>query len=201
MSADFWNTRYRESEPVYGTEPNAFLASEVDRLKPGGSVLCLGEGEGRNAVFLASQGMDVTALDYAEAGLERTRELAASRHVTVNLVHADLSTHELSPASFDAVVAIFVHLPPPLRTKVHQAVLRALRPGGVFLAEYFSKDQLRFSSGGPKDPSLLYTVDDVRADFTSGTIERIEQTEVDLREGRYHQGRASVIRVVVSQEA
>ncbi len=201
MSADFWNTRYRESEPVYGTEPNAFLASEANRFRPHGSVLCLGEGEGRNAVFLASQGMEVTALDYAEAGLERTGALAASRGVAVGLVHADLSTYELSPASFDAIVAIFVHLPPPLRTKVHRAVLRALRPGGVFLAEYFSKDQLHFSSGGPKDPSLLYTVDDVREDFGSATIERLEQVEVDLREGRYHQGRASVIRVVVSQEA
>jgi SAM-dependent methyltransferase len=145
--------------------------------------------------------MDVTALDYAEAGLERTGALAASRGVAVDLVHADLSTYELSPASLDAIVAIFVHLPPPLRTKVHRAVLRALRPGGVFLAEYFSKDQLRFSSGGPKDPSLLYTADDVREDFGSGTIDRLEQIEVDLREGRYHQGRASVIRVVVSQEA
>ncbi len=201
MSAEFWNQRYRESEPVYGTEPNAFLATEADRFRPGGSVMCLGEGEGRNAVFLASRGLDVTALDYAEAGLERTGALAAVRGVGVDLVHADLSTYQLPPGRYDGIVAIFLHLPPALRTKVHRAVLAALRPGGVFLAEYFSKDQLRFSSGGPKDPSLLYTVDDLREDFGAGTIERLEQKEVELSEGRYHQGRASVIRVVVSREA
>jgi SAM-dependent methyltransferase len=197
MSVDFWNKRYAENEPAYGTEPNDFLVSEVNRFVPAADVLCLGEGEGRNAVFLAKRGMNVSALDYASAGLQRTRELARAQGVRVEPILADLTTFEPEENRYDGVIAIFVHLPPKERIRMHHAALRALRPHGVFIAEYFSSDQLRFSSGGPKDPTMLVRIDDLRQDFAMGRIERLEQQEVELREGRYHQGRASVVRIVV----
>lgn len=203
MNPDFWNERFAEPEPVYGTEPNVFLASQAERFRPHGQVLCIGEGEGRNAVWLASRGMRVTAIDYAEAAIERTRTLARERNVEVSAFCADLSSYEMPAAAYDGIVSIFVHLPEPLRKAVHRNALSSLRPEGVFVAEYFSQEQLAFGSGGPKNPALLYTLEGLRSDFTSDTsrIDLLEQAEVELQEGRYHQGRASVIRVVVSRLA
>jgi len=201
MNPDFWNERFTEPEPVYGTDPNVFLASQAERFRPNGQVLCLGEGEGRNAVWLASKGMHVTAVDYAEAAVERTRKLAQSRNVEVATVCADLSVYEMPAATYDGIVSIFVHLPEQLRQAVHRRALTSLRPEGAFVAEYFSREQLAFGTGGPKNPAVLYTVDGLRSDFESKTsrIDLLEQVEVELQEGRYHQGRASVIRVVVSR--
>jgi len=200
MTLEFWNERYREAEPAYGHEPNEFLKTQLGCFAPGGDVLCLGEGEGRNAVWLASKGMRVSALDYAEAGLDRTRELARERGVEVALIHADLATHELGPNTYDGIVSIFVHLPATLRRSVHRAAMASLKPGGKFVAEYFSPDQLALGTGGPKDAALLYDPEDLREDFASSRILLLENKEVALREGRYHQGRASVVRVVVSRE-
>lgn len=201
MNPDFWNQRFAEREPVYGTEPNVFLSSQLHRIRPGGRVLCLGEGEGRNAVWLASQGLSVTATDYAEVALGRALSLASQRGVRIETVHADLASFEFPEASLDAVVSIFVHLPPELRRDVHRRALRALRPDGVFIAEYFSREQLAFGSGGPKNPAMLYTLEDIRDDFSKepSRFELLEQVEDELQEGRYHQGRASLIRVVLSR--
>lgn len=199
MTLEFWNERYREAEPVYGREPNEFLKTQIGRFVPGGVVLCLGEGEGRNAVWLASQGMRVSALDYAEVGLDRTRELAGKRGVEVSLIHADLATYEFEPSAYDGIISVFVHLPAASRRSVHRAALASLKPGGVFVAEYFSKDQLAFGTGGPRDAAVLYDPEDLREDFASSRILLLEKMEVELHEGRYHQGRASVVRVVVSR--
>ena len=203
MQAEFWNQRFAEDEPVYGTEPNVFLSTQLERIRSGGHVLCLGEGEGRNAVWLASQGMSVTATDYAEVALERAKALAALRGVEIEAVHADLATFEFPEARLDAIVSIFVHLPEDLRRSVHRRAMRALRPGGVFIAEYFSRDQLAFGTGGPKNPTMLYTLDDIREDFSSGQVrfELLEQVQDELQEGRYHQGCASLIRIVARRVA
>jgi len=203
MNPDFWNERFAESDPVYGTEPNAFVASNASRFRTGMRVLCLGEGEGRNAVWLARRGLETTALDYAEVALARTRSLATQRGVEVSTVHADLSHWKAAPESVDAIVSVFVHLPPEPRRAMHREAWNALRPNGLFVAEYFSCDQLSFGTGGPKNESMLYTVEDLREDFdrSGAHIELLDQLETDLHEGRYHQGRASVIRIVVSRSA
>ncbi|MFW5739065.1 MAG: class I SAM-dependent methyltransferase, partial [Myxococcota bacterium] len=166
---------------------------------PKGQVLCLGEGEGRNAVWLAARGMEVTAVDYSDAALERARRLAKRHNVDISTVHADLAVYKFPESAYDAVVSIFVHMPEPLRRVVHHNAVRALRPGGFLIAEYFSREQLGFGTGGPKNPDMLYTVEGLRRDFEGAEIEQLEQVETELEEGRYHQGRASVIRVVVSR--
>lgn len=203
MNPEFWNARFSEPEPAYGTEPNAFIASQADKILAGGAVLCLGEGEGRNAVWLASRGCRVTAIDYAEVAARRISGLAARRGQVVETHVADLTTYVPAPSSFDAVLSVFVHLPGPARRTMHRRAVDALRPGGVFLAEYFSKKQLAFDSGGPKNEALLISVDDLREDLhgTSARIELLEEVETDLNEGRYHRGRASTIRLVLIREA
>ena len=202
MQLSFWDERYSEPEGAYGKEPNEFLREQAHRLGDGARVLCLGEGEGRNAVWLAERGCQVVAVDASSVGLQRTRELAAERGVSVETRLVDLATFEPEPGAYDAAVCIFVHLRDGAREFMHEQAMRSLRVGGVFLAELFSKRQLSFESGGPKDPRMLYTVEALQSDFASTGMARVlmlEECEVELREGKYHRGRAAVIRVLMQR--
>ena len=151
---NFWNERYRAPHYVYGTAPNDFLASVADQIPPG-PALCLAEGEGRNAVFLAGRGHDVTAVDQSSAGLEKARALAQSRGVPLATVVADLANFEIAPQAWAGIVAIFMHLPPVLRRAVLGRAARGLRPGGVFVMEAYTPAQLGRGTGGPNDATLM----------------------------------------------
>lgn len=191
---DFWNQRYGHPGFTYGTEPNDFLRALAPRLE--GPVLSLGEGEGRNAVFLAQRGLEVTAVDLSPVGLEKTAKLAAERGVTVTTKVADLADFELGEGQYGAVLSIWCHLPPWVRTRVHGAVARALKRGGLFVMEVYTPRQLQFDTGGPKNVELLYEPDEVRRELTGLTLERCEELERDVHEGEFHGGRSAVLQVV-----
>lgn len=195
MSAQFWNERYQSDEYAYGREPNAFLAAEAARIPPG-PVLCIGEGEGRNAVFLATLGHEVTAVDFSAEGLRKTSALAHERGVTVKVVLADLADHVPPADAYSGIVAIFVHLPPELRKVVHGRIARALRPGGVFVLEAYSPAQLAFGSGGPKDPALLMTLETLESELAPLTFDVGREVERDIQEGAFHGGRSATVQVV-----
>lgn len=195
MSSQFWDDRYRGEEYAYGREPNEFLRSEAHRI-PAGRVLCLAEGEGRNAVFLASRGHDVTAVDLSAEGLRKTERLARERGVTVTTVQADLATYEAEEGAFSGVVAIFAHLPPAVRRRVHGWVPRALRPGGVFILEAYTPAQLAFDTGGPRDASMLMTLDDLREDLAPLIFEIGREGEREIHEGRLHTGQSATVQIV-----
>ncbi len=197
MSGNSWDERYAGDEYVFGVEPNDFLREQAARIPPG-RVLCLGEGEGRNAAYLAGLGHDVVAVDQSKVGLDKARALAASRGLAARLVTvvADLDTWEPEPGAFAGVVSIFVHLPPPLRGKVHARIRRALAPGGVLILQAYTPAQLAFKTGGPSDPAMLYTLGPTRADFAGFAFEVAEELERDVSEGRRHSGRAAVMQVV-----
>ena len=129
-----WEERYATDEYVYGTEPNEFLKANADQLKAG-SVLCLGDGEGRNGVYLAARGHDVTAVDLSASALAKAEKLAAENGIRIKTVHADLEAFEIQPGRWDNIVSVFCHLPEPLREKVHAASAKGLTDGGVFLLE------------------------------------------------------------------
>jgi SAM-dependent methyltransferase len=129
-----WNQRYSAEHYVYGTEPNDFLAASLEQL-PTGRVLCLAEGEGRNAVFLAALGNQVTAVDASSVGLAKARRLAAKHGVEIETLTCDLAELEIEPGAWDLIVSIFAHTPAPLRADLHRRVATGLRPGGVFLLE------------------------------------------------------------------
>jgi SAM-dependent methyltransferase len=154
MNSEFWNERFRGAGYAYGTEPNDFLREHAAVI-PRGRVLSLGDGEGRNGVFLATVGHEVTTVDYSEEGLNKAKRLAEGRGVSITTVHADLATWPIPERSFEGIVSVFCHLPESIRRKVHREVVRALVPGGVFLLEAYTPAQLRFGTGGPKDPALL----------------------------------------------
>ncbi|MFC7411247.1 SAM-dependent methyltransferase [Hydrogenophaga atypica] len=194
---NFWDHNFSGAGYKYGTAPNAFIAAEAHRLARGSRVLVPGDGEGRNGVWLAQQGHDVTAVDYSQVGLDKARALAAQRGVTLHTELADLTEWEAPAQLFDALALVFVHLPTAIRAQVHQRLLQALKPGGLVLIEAFTPKQLHLRSGGPKDVAMLYTLDLLRADFAAETRELMSlECETHLDEGPGHQGPAHVVRGV-----
>jgi SAM-dependent methyltransferase len=189
-----WNERYSAAEYVYGTEPNTFLAQHASILS--GPVLSLAEGEGRNAVFLASLGLDVLGVDASSVGLAKARKLAETRGVRIRTEVVDLRDYAPPPASFGAVVSIFGHLPADLRARVHAQIVRTLRPGGLLLLEAYSKAQIARDTGGPKDIDMLLSAALLRADFPQFEILHLQETARNVTEGKYHTGLASVVQFI-----
>lgn len=193
--ADFWDARYGTADFVFGTEPNDFLRHIAGEI-PSGPVLCLAEGEGRNAVFLAGCGHAVTAVDLSAAGLAKAQALAAARGVTLTTAVADLSTYAIAPGAWSGIVAIFMHLPPALRRDLLTRAAAGLRPGGVFAMEAYTPAQLAFGTGGPKDPALLPTLAQLHAELPGLEFTVGRELERDVIEGTGHTGRAAVVQVV-----
>lgn len=196
---NMWDERFGRADWVYGKEPNDFLREQASHipLRDGKSrVLSIGEGEGRNAVFLASLGHRVTAVDASLEGLKKVVRLAAERGVSVETVHADLACWEPPAASFDGVISIFCHLPESVRKHAHQTAARALTPGGVVILEAYTPAQLAFGTGGPKDVNLLYALPMLREDFASLDLEIAREVERDVVEGSLHTGRAATVQIL-----
>jgi SAM-dependent methyltransferase len=195
MDADFWNARYSRDDYVYGLAPNDFVAAVADRIPPG-PVLCLAEGEGRNAVWLAARGRAVTAVDQAQVALAKAQKLAAARGVTIETVAADLAAYRLAPGAWAGIVSIWLHLPPPLRRAVHAQVVQGLSPGGVFILEAYTPAQLAYDTGGPREAEVLMTAAQLRAELAGLEFEILRELERDVREGTAHTGRAAVVQVL-----
>lgn len=194
--ASAWDERFGGEGFAYGTEPNRWLEAQAHRLRPGSRVLSLAEGEGRNAVWLAARGHRLHAVDGSGVGLEKARRLAAARGVAIEATVADLADFEPRPGAYDAVVLIFLHLPPPLRALVHARAEAALAPGGLVILEAFTPRQLANSSGGPRQAELLYEPAALAADFPGIAWEALREEVAELDEGPLHQGRAALVRGV-----
>lgn len=196
FGAPFWDARYGAADGyVFGTEPNDFLRTVAERI-PAGPVLCLAEGEGRNAVFLATRGHAVTATDLSATGLAKARALAATRGVPLVTAVADLADYGITPGAWSGIVAIFMHLPPALRRDVLARAAVGLRPGGVFIMEAYTPAQLAFGTGGPKDPALLPTLAQLRAELPGLEFEIGRELEREVHEGGGHTGRSAVVQVL-----
>ena len=194
----FWNERYAEKEFVYGKEPNAFLRENLHQL-PKNKILFVAEGEGRNAVFTAQNGFEVEAFDYSESAKNKALVLAFEQNVQLNYLVSDVIEVPYETESFDALVMIFAHFPSAIRKQALQKLLSLLKPNGKILFEAFEKNQLQFSSGGPKDLSMLFSEEEVKEEFPSIHFEFLETTVIDLNEGPYHQGKGAVIRFIGSK--
>ncbi len=190
-----WDARFSEPGYAYGTDPNDFLVSVADRI-PRGRVLCLAEGEGRNAVYLAGLGYEVTAVDNSAVGLEKAESLARGRGVSIETVNADLSDYEIEAGDWQGIVSIFCHLPPVVRAALHERCLRGLAPGGVFILEGFTPRQLAVGTGGPKDRELLMELDIIRQELPGLRLEIGRETEREVVEGKYHRGNAAVVQIL-----
>lgn len=197
-----WDERFSGDDYFYGTRPNGFLAAQAGRLPACGRALSIAEGEGRNAVWLAGQGLDVTAVDASAVGLAKADRLAAERGVSLHTVVADLATWEFPPAQFDVVVAIFIQFAPPaVRDRLFAGMIAALKPGGLLLLQGYRVEQLRHGTGGPKDPDLLYTVELLRAAFSPLVIEHLDAHDDVISEGKGHNGMSALVDLIARKPA
>ena len=204
-----WDERYSAHGYVYGTEPNEFLVSVATRIPPAGRVLCIGEGEGRNAVWLATRGFAVVALDQSAVGLAKAERLAAVHAVSIMTYRTDLAdypwvgapTGAWEAGPWDAVVAIWCHLPPQLRARTHRLAAETLRAGGAFILEAYTPAQIGFATGGPRDPTLCMTLDQLRTDLVGLDIEVGAEVTREVHEGHLHRGLSAVVQVVARKPA
>jgi 2-polyprenyl-3-methyl-5-hydroxy-6-metoxy-1,4-benzoquinol methylase len=189
-----WNQRFSDADYLFGREPNEYLRAKASLLPPAGGVLCVADGEGRNSVWLASQGMKVEAFDISTVGVEKARRLAADSGVSVDFNVADCDSWNWSLASHDAVVAVFVQFADPVtRARLFANMVGALKPGGVLILQGYTPKQLKYKTGGPGELSHLYTAEVIRESFTTlHTVELIEY-EAELNEGVRHAGRSALL--------
>ena len=194
--AAMWDERFAKAEPVYGEEPNAYLRAQAAMVGAGGQVLVPGDGYGRNGVWLARQGYDVHTVDVSPVGVERARGTAEKAGVTMRIEQADAVAWAWPVGEYDAVFSIFFHMPGAMREVVHGKMLAALRPGGLLVLQAFSPGQLKFTSGGPKQVDLLYTVEQLQQDFAGTEIVELQEKVVELEEGTMHSGPGAVVQGV-----
>ncbi len=200
MSSNFWNERYAGDDLVYGEAPNGFIASMADRVPQSGRALDLAAGEGRNALFWASRGLDVLAVDQSEVGMHKAQRLAAERGLALHTCVADLRDFDVEHESIDVISATFVHLPAALRASLHRRVCSWLKPGGAFLLEAYAPDQIGRGTGGPDDPALLAPLDVILHELDGLEFEHAAALVRDVIEGRGHTGQASVVQVMARKK-
>lgn len=193
-----WDARFASTDGfVFGTEPNQFLVSQAHRLEPGMKVLSVADGEGRNGVWLAQQGLDVTSVDGSQVALDKATRLAQERGVTLNTVCADLVTWDWGSEIYDAVVGIFIQFAGPrLRPVLFQRAAQSLKRGGVFLLQGYHTKQLEFKTGGPSAIENLYTEEQLRAELASMDVVHLQRYDAELQEGSGHSGMSALIDVV-----
>ncbi|TGE22622.1 class I SAM-dependent methyltransferase [Hymenobacter metallicola] len=195
-AAEFWDARYESEAYAYGTEPNTYFRQQLDKLPPG-HLLLLAEGEGRNAVYAARRGWQVTAVDFSDEARAKAQRLAVAQGVHLTYQVADItSLGWQQPGAYDAIGLIYAHLPPVARWAVHAAAARSLAPGGHLILEAFSTRQLGLPSGGPTSAELLYDPDTLAADFAGLSVRENHELGVVLHEGSFHSGPATVVRLL-----
>jgi SAM-dependent methyltransferase len=193
---DFWNERYSSEEYVYGENPNHFLKEQLEKITVPGKLLLPGEGEGRNAVYAAKLGWEVDAYDQSTEGRLKAIKLADKNYVKINYQIADLLEFTPSKDRYDVIVIIYVHLNTKLRKSFNKKIIDALKPGGKLIMELFSKDQLGKTSGGPQDLEMLYSLDEIKKDFSSLKSIILKEETINIEEGEKHSGEANVVRFV-----
>ena len=193
--ADKWNERFAKDGFAYGNTENDFLRESVHFL-PQGKILSLGEGEGRNAIFLAKLGYDVTAIDYSQVGIEKSQKLARDNKVKIQTILADLTTYKLEKDHWQGIVSIYFHVYKNDRAIIHRNCVDALSKGGVLILESYSTNQLKFGTGGPKNIDLLLDLDEVLRELEGLDFKIARVTERDVIEGDYHTGRGSVVQII-----
>lgn len=199
--SEMWDERYSNEAYAYGIEPNDFLKATIDELQLTGSILFPAEGEGRNAVYAAKNGLMVTAFDISIEGKNKALKLANLENVEINYQVGEFFELDCSKQKYDFVALIFAHFPPPLLSKYYQKMAELVKPNGIVILEGFSQNHLKYREenpevGGPNNIDMLFTKESILSDFSGFEIIQLEECEVELTEGIYHQGTGSVVRFI-----
>lgn len=197
---DRWNERYSNEAYAYGLEPNEFLKQELEKISPA-KILFPAEGEGRNALFAASLGWEVSAFDIAQEGKNKAMKLAQERGLNIDYHVGNLSELNYATAQFDAIALVYAHFPASIKSELHKALSNLLKSGGIVIFEAFSKSHLNYIAqnekvGGPKELDMLFSIEEIQNDFNNYEVILLEEKEIELKEGIYHNGVGSVIRFV-----
>ncbi len=200
-----WDDRFKDDAYAYGEDPNEFLQQELIKLPPG-NILFPAEGEGRNAVFAAKLGWNVTAFDISKEGKHKADKLANKHGVSIDYQIKSLPHLDYKEGQFDVVALVYAHFPALIKSDYHKALDHFLKPGGTILFEAFSKKHLAYNRvnekvGGPRDIESLFSMEEIKTDFSTYDIRLLEEKEIRLQEGIYHQGIGSVIRFIGSKQA
>lgn len=201
---DFWSDRYRATgdDYLFGTEPNRFLAAQAALFRPGQRALCIADGEGRNAVWLAEQGLNVTATELSRVALGKAGRLAEQHGVNVEFAHADVLRWTYPDEGFDLVVGVFIQfVAPDERRALFDSMKRTLRPGGLIVLQGYTPKQLDYRTGGPSAVENLYTAALLREAFDGFDLKVLQEYEEVLEEGRAHCGRSALIGMVAKKPA
>jgi 2-polyprenyl-3-methyl-5-hydroxy-6-metoxy-1,4-benzoquinol methylase len=198
---EFWNERFAAENYAYGESPNAFLKAQIDNLTTAGKILFPAEGEGRNAVYAAQKGWNVEAFDISESGKIKALKLAESQNVALNYQVGTLEDLNYEANSFDAIALIYAHVPPNVKVNFYQAFAKLLKPNGVIIMEVFSTTHLAYraknpSVGGPNVLEMLFSIEEIKSYFPNFEILKLEDVEVELNEGEFHNGTGKVIRFI-----
>ncbi|MHC0441557.1 class I SAM-dependent methyltransferase [Flavobacterium sp. 3-210] len=193
-----WDDRYKTEDFAYGTSPNNYLQEQIEKLNRG-TILFPAEGEGRNAVFAAQLGWEVSAFDISEEGRNKALRLAKNNDVSIDYQVGELETLDFHTEQFDAIALIYAHFPATIKSEIHRQLDQLLKKGGIIIFEAFSKKHLEYVTknekvGGPKDIESLFSIEEIKADFPNYEIIELEEKEIELNEGLFHNGTGSVIR-------
>lgn len=202
---DRWNDRYSKDEFAYGEEPNNYLKEQLTKL-PAGTILFPAEGEGRNAVYAAKTGWTVSAFDISHEGKNKALRLAEKNRVTIDYIVGGLETLNFESEKFDAIALIYAHFPANIKSQYHQILDKYLKINGTIIFEAFSKKHIDYVTanekiGGPKNIESLFSIDEIKADFPNYRFVELEEKEIELNEGLFHNGKGSVIRFVAQKTA
>lgn len=200
--SQFWNERFAADHYIFGTEPNRFLVSQQARLRPGMRALAVADGEGRNGVWLAQQGLVVHAVDASHVALAKAARLAAERGVTVHFEEADLLHWDFPADAYDLVVGIFFQFAPhPERLHIIEGIKRAVVPGGEVMLKGYTPRQIAYGTGGPKDPAQLWPPELLQEWFAGWEILHLRDYDTELDEGTHHVGRSAIVEMVARRPA
>jgi hypothetical protein len=199
-----WNERYSTEEYAFGLEPNVYLKEQLEKFTPG-KILFPAEGEGRNAVFAARLGWNVSAFDISTEGRKKALRLAEKNNVSIDYQVGELQTLPYSSEQLDVIALIYAHFPADIKSQYHKQLDKFLRKGGYIIFEAFSKKHLDYVTknekvGGPRDIGSLFSIDELRSDFKDYDFDELEEKEIELNEGLYHNGKGSVIRFVARKK-
>ncbi|EJP12907.1 MULTISPECIES: class I SAM-dependent methyltransferase [Leptospira] len=197
---DRWNERYNKEEFAFGEQPNEYLKEQLEKLKIG-TILFPAEGEGRNAVFAAKLGWNVSAFDISIEGKKKAFRLAEANQVKIDYQVGELQTLDYHSEQFDAIALIYAHFPAEIKSYYHKTLSQYLRKDGLVILEAFSKKHIHYvlkneKVGGPRELEMLFSIDEIKSDFKNYEIIELEEKEIELKEGLFHNGNGSVIRFV-----
>lgn len=198
---NFWNLRFKDKDYAYGTLPNMFFKHVIDTYHVEGKLLLPAEGEGRNAVYAAKQGLEVYAFDASIEGRNKALKLAKENKVQINYEVGDFFNLQIMNEKFDAVALIFAHFAPDISAEYYKKITELLKPNGWMILEGFSKNHVKFQkvnpqAGGPKNIDMLFSKETIKRDFPAFEVLKLDEVETELQEGKYHKGTASLIRFI-----